>query len=117
MVALLTDEDFNGRIIRGILLRRPDVNLVRVKDIGLLGAEDPAILEAAAEQSRLLLTHDARTMPVHVRNRLAAGSRLPGVFIVDDLAPIGACIEDIVLILECSAEGEWEDQMHYLPFK
>jgi hypothetical protein len=56
-------------------------------------------------------------MPVHVRNRLSAGSHVPGVFIVDDLAPIGACIEDIVLILECSAEGEWEDQMHYLPFK
>jgi hypothetical protein len=117
MVAFLTDEDFNGRIIRGIFLRRPDVDLVRVQDIGLQGAEEPVILQAAAEQNRILLTHDARTMPVHVRDRLAAGSHIPGVFIVDDLAPIGACIEEIVLVLECSAEAEWEDQMHYIPFK
>jgi hypothetical protein len=88
-----------------------------VQDVGLQGAADDAVLQIAAEQNRILLTHDARTMPNHVRDRLKAGAHIPGVFIVDDLAPIGACIEDILLVLECSDAGEWIDQLHYLPVK
>lgn len=35
MLRLLVDENFNGSIVRGVLLRNPDVDLVRVQDIGL----------------------------------------------------------------------------------
>ncbi|MBC8876984.1 MAG: DUF5615 family PIN-like protein [Planctomycetes bacterium] len=117
MIRFLSDEDFNGRIVRGLFLRKSDLDLVRVQDVGLLGADDDEVLEWADQNGRVLLTHDGRTMPNHVRNRLAAGSHLPGVFIVDDLASIGDCVEDILLVAECSEEGEWEDQIHYLPFK
>ncbi len=117
MIRFLTDEDFNGRIVRGLFRRRSDFDLVRVQDAGLLGADDGAVLEWADENNRVLLTHDGRTMPNHVRNRLATGAHVPGVLIVDDLASIGDCIEDILLVAECSDEGEWVDQIHYLPFK
>jgi hypothetical protein len=117
MVRFLTDEDLNGRIVRGLFLRKDDLDLVRVQDVGLSGADDEAILEWAEDNGRVLLTHDARTMPKHVRDRLARGSHVLGVFIVDDLASIGACIEDILLVADCSDETEWRDQIHYLPFK
>ena len=55
--------------------------------------------------------------PSHVRRRLERGLHLPGVFVVDDLASIGNCVENILLVAECSEEGEWEDQINYLPFK
>lgn len=36
MLRLLSDENFNGGdIVRGLLLRQPDLDLVRVQDIGL----------------------------------------------------------------------------------
>ena len=45
MVRLLTDENFNGDIVRGLLLRRPALDLVRVVEVGLAGVEDqPAAL-------------------------------------------------------------------------
>ena len=43
-IRLLADENFNGGIIRGLLRRNPEVDLVRVQDVGLLGADDPAVL-------------------------------------------------------------------------
>src|SRR2546422_11041221 len=107
MVCFLADEDFNGRIVRGMFLRKSDLDLVRVQDVGLSGAGDEAILEWAENDGRVLLTHDGRTMPNHVRHRLTAGGHVPGVFIVDDLAPIGECIEDVLLVAECSLEDEW----------
>ena len=117
MLRFLADEDFNGRIVRGLFLRLPDLDLVRVQDVGLEGAADDAILQWIADHSRILLTHDARTMRNHVRDRLSAGGHIPGVLIVDDLASIGACIEDLQLIVECGDEEDWQDRILYLPFK
>jgi hypothetical protein len=117
MIRFLTDEDFNGRIVRGLFVRMGGLDLVRVQDVGLSGADDDAILEWTDNNNRLLLTHDGRTMPRHVSNRLAAGGHVPGIFIVDDLASIGSCIDDIQLVSECSDTGDWRDQIQYLPFK
>jgi len=59
---LAADENFNQDIIRGLLRRKPDLDLVRVQDAGLSGASDPAVLEWAAAEDRLLLTHDLTTI-------------------------------------------------------
>jgi len=39
------DENFNNDIVRGLLRRKPDLNIVRVQDAGLSGADDPTVLE------------------------------------------------------------------------
>jgi len=61
-VRFLTDENFNGSILRGILRRIPDLDIVRVQDVGLRHADDPTILEWAAAERRILLTHDVATL-------------------------------------------------------
>jgi hypothetical protein len=116
MIRFLSDEDFNGRIVRGLILRTRELDLVRVQDVGLSGADDDTILEWAENDDRVLLTHDGRTMPRHVRDRLAAGRHVPGVIIVDGLAPIGTCVEDVLLLAECADETDCRDQIHFLPF-
>lgn len=58
MLRLLADEDFNNQIVRGILRRRPEIDIVRVQDVGLSETDDRVILEWAAQQGRILLTHD-----------------------------------------------------------
>jgi hypothetical protein len=68
MLALAVDENFNNDTVRGILRRKPDLNIVRVQDAGLSGAEDPTVLEWAARQRRVIFTHDASTMTHHAYN-------------------------------------------------
>jgi len=55
---LLSDENFNGDIVRGLFLRQPQLNLLRVQDVGLQTIDDPTILAWAASNGRILLTHD-----------------------------------------------------------
>ena len=40
MLRLLSDENFDGKIIRGLFLRQPDLDLVRVQDVGLQELDD-----------------------------------------------------------------------------
>ena len=40
---------------------------------------------------------------------------MPGVFEVGSNLAVGRAIDDLLLLVECSLEGEWEGQVHYLP--
>ncbi len=62
MIKFLLDENFNGKIARGLRTRQPDVDMIRVQDTALYGADDPVILDWAAQEGRILLTHDLATM-------------------------------------------------------
>jgi predicted nuclease of predicted toxin-antitoxin system len=64
MLRLLADENFNGDIVRALLLRQPDLDIVRVQDVGLAGLDDPDILDWAAANDRIILTHDRATLPI-----------------------------------------------------
>ncbi len=58
MLRLAVDENFNNDIVRGLLRRKPELDIVRIQDVGLSGADDPTVLEWAARENRVLLTHD-----------------------------------------------------------
>ena len=117
MLRLAADENFNNDIVRGLLRRKPDLDIVRVQDVGLSGADDPTILEWTAQEGRVLLTHDVSTLTRYAYERVEAGKPMPGIFEVSRKVPIGVAIEDILLIAECSLEGEWEGQVRYLPLR
>jgi len=111
------DENFNNDIIRGLLRRKPDVDIVRVQDVGLSGMDDPTVLEWAADEGRVLLTHDVSTITRCAYERAEAGKPMPGVFEVSRDIPMGVVIEDLILLTECSLENEWEGQVRYLPLR
>jgi len=110
----LADENFNNDIVRGLLRRKTDLDIVRVQDVGLSGADDPTILEWAAREGRVLFTHDVSTITHYAYERVSAGKAMPGVFEVSRELSLGAVIEDILLLAECGLEGEWEGQVRYL---
>jgi hypothetical protein len=114
-VRFLADEDFDNDIVRGMLRRLPNLDIVRAQDVGLSGALDPTVLEWAAQEGRVLLTHDVSTMTAHAYARVTSDLPMPGIFAVSQLAPISQVIEDLVLLAECSLPGEWEGQVRYLP--
>ncbi len=115
MLLLVSDENFNNDIVRGLLRRNPDLDVVRVQDAGLRGADDPDILQWAANEDRVVLTHDAATMASFAYDRVREGLSMPGVIEVADDLPIGQVIEDILLLAEYSEKYEWEGQVVYLP--
>ena len=115
MLQLAADENFNNDIVRGLLRRRPELDIVRIQDVGLSGADDPTVLEWAAQENRVLLTHDVSTITYHAYERVRTSAPMPGVFEVGRHVPIGRAIEDILLLADYSLDGEWEGQVRYLP--
>ncbi|MBA7674866.1 hypothetical protein ES703_83091 [subsurface metagenome] len=75
MLLFVAGENFNNDIVRGLLRRKPELDIVRV------------------------------------------GKSIPGVFEVSRSLYLGAVIEDILLLAECSLEGDWESQVRYLPLR
>ena len=58
MIRFLADENFNNQIVRGILSQNSHIDIVRVQDVGLSGVDDPKVLAWAAQEGRIVLTHD-----------------------------------------------------------
>src|SRR5947209_4181648 len=107
MLRLPADENFNGDIVRGLLLRQPDLDISRAQDVGLAGADDPDVLAWAAANNRIVLTHDRATMPDYAYERLAGGEDVPGVFVLNDRFPVGQAIQEVLLMATCSEQTEW----------
>jgi len=118
VLSFLADENFLGAITDGALRRDPNLDLVRVQDVGLAGASDPAILQWAARYGRVVLSHDVSTMSRYAYERVAAGLPMPGVFLVRESVAInatGVVIESLLLLAQSSLEREWEQQVVFLP--
>jgi Domain of unknown function (DUF5615) len=116
MLRLLSDECFEGKIVRGLRRLRPDLDLVRVQEVGLQGKDDPEILAWAASQNRVLLTHDRQTVPGFAYARVHAAESMPGVFIIDDKIRVREAIDAVLLADGASEQAEWRDQVVFLKF-
>lgn len=112
----LADENFNNDILRGIWRRIPEANFTRVQDTEIFGAEDPRVLEYAAENDCIILTHDVNTIRGYFYERMKAGSPLPGLFLIHKQTAIGIVIEALELIILASDESDWMGQVTYIPF-
>lgn len=117
MLRFAIDENFNDDIVRGLLRRQPDLDVIRVREANLSGADDPTVLDWAAREGRVLITHDVTTMTRFAFDRIQAGEPLPGVFEVGRRVPVGLAIEELLLIAVCSLPDEWEGQVRYLPLR
>lgn len=117
MLLLAADENFNNKIVRGLQRRMPQVDIVRVQDVGLRGADDPSVLHWAAADGRVLLTHDVATMAYFAFDRVQAGLMMPGVFEVGTSVSLAVAIDELLLLVECSKDGEWDGQVRYLPLR
>ena len=115
MIRLFFDENFNCRILAGLRLRLPDAELLRVQDLAMDGTSDPELLEWTANERRILVTHDIKTMIRFAYERIGAGHYLAGVFIVASDLPVGQAVEALVEVIECSDTDEYENRVVHLP--
>ena len=116
MLRMVSDADFNGTLYRALLREQPDLDLIRVQEVGLRTAEDPDILAWAASEGRILITHDRETMPGFAYERVGVGLPMPGVFVIRNRPrQIGQMAEEILLVILCSSQEEWKDRVEFLP--
>ena len=115
LARLAADQNFDGRIVAGLLRLRPDLDVLRIRDVGLATAPDPTVLEWAAREGRVLLTHDRATLPGFAYERVARGEPMSGVIAVGDQYPIGRAVDELLLVLECTFDDEWAGRVFFVP--
>ena len=59
------DNDLEQRIVTAVRRLGPAVDFQTAPTLDLHGLSDPEVLALAAEQGRVLVSHDRRTLPYH----------------------------------------------------
>jgi hypothetical protein len=98
----LADADLKRSIVTGVKRREPSVDFQSAQTAALEGLEDPEVLAIAAQDGRILVSHDFGTMPRHFRS-FVSSRKSPGVFLISQESPVGP------------EAVEWENQLTYLP--
>jgi len=115
VLALLADENFKAQIQTGLRRHLPAIDLVSVQDLDIRSVDDSDLLERAALEKRVLLTHDVNTVPRFAFERLNVGKPMPGVVVVPDQMAIGMAIEELVVLVELGTDQDVDLQVLHLP--
>lgn len=114
---LQADNDLNVLIVRATLRLEPSIDFRTAHSAGLDGLSDDVVLERAAEDGRILVTHDKRTMPRHLANLIRRGFRSPGVLVViPQDAALARIVESLVLIWADGRAHDWINVITKVPF-
>ncbi len=115
MIRFLADENFNGRIIRGLRRHMEGIDILTVHAAGLARASDAAILSWGAENERTVITHDMNTLVGIALERVKLNQPMAGVVVVGPRVEIGTAIDDLALIAGCATPQDTRSQIWYLP--
>jgi len=108
------DNDLRKAIVRGAVRREPQTNFRSAQGARLDRVPDPEVLAIAADEGRILVSHDFQTVPSHFR-QFTRGRRSPGVLLVRQDLAVGEAIETLLLIWEASEADEWVNRLCLVP--
>lgn len=113
----LLDENVDPALRTALQRRYPEVIVWIVGDPGapVYGTLDPDILLWCETNGFALVTNNRASMPVHLRDHLAAGHHVDGIFILNPHLAMGESIDDLALIWGASVPGEYADRVTFLP--
>jgi hypothetical protein len=115
MVRFLADASLHDAIVSGCLRREPSMDFLSAHEAHLEGLEDPEVLAIAAEDDRILVTSDLRTMPGHFGDFLLDRGCCCGVFLVKQTAPVAEVIDALILVWAASEADEWRNRIVEIP--
>jgi len=113
-VSFQADADLDEDIIWGVKRIEPMINFQTADEAGIRGLDDSVVLATAANENRILVSHDRRTMP-HYFAQFILNQTSPGVFIISQGARISRVIDDIILVWLVSEPKEWINVISDLP--
>jgi precorrin-6B methylase 1 len=74
------------KLLQELSDKRPDIDFQTATEVNLHGLPDEEVLAYAAQETRILVTHDRRTMPAHFANFIV-NQTSPGAFIISGCVP------------------------------
>jgi hypothetical protein len=111
------DNDLKRILVDAILRREPRIDFQTAQAARLDDLDDEAVLRLAASQSRILVSHDKRTMPAALASFIASGGTSPGVLLViPQSAPIREVVEALILIWADDRADDWRNLVAKIPF-
>jgi len=113
----LVDENTTRAIVSQLRRLQPDMIIGIVGDEMMppLGMQDPDILCWIEDEGYSLVTRNRKSMPRHLREHLAAGCHVPGIFTLRPNSSFGEIIYDLLLIWEVAQSDEYRDQIVHIP--
>ncbi len=116
-IKYLFDENVDDALRKGLLSHWPDIVAWKVGDVGAprRGTPDPTILLWCEEHDFSLVTNNRASMPVHLKDHLAAGHHVPAIFILNPDMTMGETIDELAFLWAASEPDEYADQIEYLP--
>lgn len=117
LIKYLLDENVDPSLRSGLHRQYPEMVVWRVGDPGVPphGTLDPEILRWCEVHQAILVTNNRASMPVHLRDHLAAGDHVPGIFVLNANMSLGETIEALALIWEVAEAETYFDQIRFLP--
>jgi hypothetical protein len=73
------------------------------------------VLEYAAENNWIVVSHDVNSMSAAAYDRLSIGAEMNGLLLVHQRDPISPIIDSLVLIWSASQAEEWVGRVEFLP--
>jgi len=108
------DADLNEEIVYGVFRREPEIDFQTAQEANLKGLADPEVLARSAQENRILITHDRRTMPYHFADFIT-NETSPGVIIIAQSVSVRDAIEELLLIWTASDDEYWENRIASIP--
>jgi len=116
VIRFLADACLADYIVSGCLRREPAMDFKSALTAKLQGKTDPEVLALAAQEGRILVTPDVRTMPGHFAEFIQRGHHSPGVIIIPQTVAAAAAIDNLILVWAVTEAEEWVDLIVRLPF-
>ena len=113
-ICFQADADLRQTIVAATVRREPSIDFRTALAAGLPGLKDPQVLATAAASGRVLVTHDAKSMPRHF-GEFILEAESPGVLIVPQRLPIRVAVEELLLIWVATEAGDWVNRICRLP--
>jgi hypothetical protein len=78
---------------------------------------DPDILIWCEAHGRVLVTNNRSTMPGHLRDHVAAGRSVEGIFHLGADMTVAELGEHLALVADLSLPGEYRNTIRFLPIR
>ncbi|MBS1809929.1 MAG: DUF5615 family PIN-like protein [Acidobacteria bacterium] len=108
------DNDLNETIVRALLRTVPQIDFQTAPALGLHGVPDEKVLGLAADEGRVLVSCDRRTMPFHFADFIAQRNS-PGIFILSTRLSISEAANWLYLFWETTEAEEHINTITYIP--
>lgn len=108
------DADLNQDIVTGVLRREPNIDFQTSNMSNLSDLSDLEVLSFVAQESRLLVSHDQRTMPKYFAEFITTQTSF-GVIIVLQSLRVSEVIIKLIDVWQTTEAEDWINRIAYLP--